>query len=90
MQKMHNLPLSTFLFTPHPPSGSPLMNSKTAAILGISQVVFSRIVMAMPGMTVLPVIMERLEKKPWMQSIKPMHGPIQVSMGVRFLRRFQI
>jgi len=58
--------------------GSPMMNSKTAAIMGISQVVLSRIVMAMPGMTVLPVIMEHLEKKPWMQKVKPMHGPIQV------------
>ena len=55
------------------------MDSKTAAILGISQVTLSRIVMAAPGMTVLPVIMVRLEKKAWMQRIKPLHGPIQVT-----------
>jgi len=58
--------------------GTPVMNSKTAAIFGITQVVFSRIVMATPGMTILPVVMERLEKKAWMQRIKPLHGPIQV------------
>jgi len=65
--------------------GSPMMNSKTAAILGISQVTLSRIVMAMPGMTVLPVIMERLEKKAWMQRVKPLHGPIQVVLVGCFL-----
>ena len=64
------------LFSPSP--GTPVMNSKTAAIFGITQVVFSRIVMATPGMTILPVVMERLEKKAWMQRIKPLHGPIQV------------
>jgi len=58
--------------------GTPILNSRTAALLGISQVVFCRIVMATPGMTILPVIMERLEKKPWMRKIKPLHGPIQV------------
>ena len=56
-----------------------MMDSKTAAILGISQVTLSRIVMAAPGMTVLPPIMESLEKKAWMQKVKPLHGPIQVN-----------
>lgn len=26
----------------------------------------------------LPIIMERLERKPWMMKIKPLHGPIQI------------
>jgi len=65
--------------------GVPVMDSRTAAILGISQVTLSRIVMAAPGMTVLPVIMERLEKKAWMQKIKPLHGPIQVMLVGCFL-----
>lgn len=65
--------------------GAPVMDSKTAAILGISQVTLSRIVMAAPGMTVLPVIMVRLEKKAWMQRIKPLHGPIQVMLVGCFL-----
>lgn len=65
--------------------GTHLMNSKTAAIMGISQVVLSRIVMAAPGMTVLPVIMEKLEKRAWMQKVKPLHGPIQVMFVGCFL-----
>lgn len=52
--------------------------SKLAAIKGISQVVISRITMCAPGMLILPVIMERVEKYEWMQKIKPLHGPIQV------------
>lgn len=52
--------------------------SKLAAVKGISQVVISRITMCAPGMLILPVIMERVEKYDWMQKIKPLHGPIQV------------
>lgn len=55
--------------------------SKVAAIKGISQVIFSRIVMCAPGMLILPVIMERAEKLRFMQRIVFLHGPIQV-MGV--------
>lgn len=58
--------------------GNRVGQSKTAAIKGISQVVFSRITMCAPGMLILPVIMERLEKLEWMQKIKPLHGPFQV------------
>jgi len=32
-------------------------------------------------LALLPVVMEYLEKKKWMQKIKPLHGPIQI-MGV--------
>ncbi|XP_019866283.2 sideroflexin-2 [Aethina tumida] len=52
--------------------------SKLAAGKGIAQVIISRITMCAPGMLILPVIMERLEKFPWMQKITPLHGPIQV------------
>lgn len=66
-------------------NGRKMCQSKVAAIKGISQVVFSRIVMCAPGMLILPVIMERLEKYRWMQQIKPMHGPIQVVLVGCFL-----
>ncbi|KDR07724.1 sideroflexin-2 [Zootermopsis nevadensis] len=52
--------------------------SRVAAVKGISQVVFSRIVMCAPGMTILPVIMEKLERYPWVQRIQPLHAPFQV------------
>lgn len=61
--------------------GKVVGQSKLAAVKGISQVVISRIIMCAPGMLILPVIMERIEKFDWMQRIKPLHGPIQV-MGV--------
>uniref|UniRef100_A0A8B9DHT3 Sideroflexin 2 n=1 Tax=Anser cygnoides TaxID=8845 RepID=A0A8B9DHT3_ANSCY len=44
-----------------------LGRSRRAAVKGIAQVVVSRITMAAPGMIILPVIMERLEKFPFMQ-----------------------
>lgn len=59
-------------------NGNKLCLSKVAAVKGISQVIFSRIVMCAPGMLILPVIMERLEKYNWMLRIKVLHGPIQV------------
>lgn len=59
-------------------NGNKIGQSRLAAVKGISQVIISRIVMCAPGMLILPVIMERLEKYPWMQKIKPMHAPIQV------------
>ncbi|KAK7869704.1 hypothetical protein R5R35_011774 [Gryllus longicercus] len=59
--------------------------SRVAAAKGISQVVISRIVMCAPGMTILPVVMERLEKYRWMQQIKPLHAPFQVMMVGCFL-----
>ncbi|KAK4882958.1 hypothetical protein RN001_006277 [Aquatica leii] len=65
--------------------GQKLCQSKTAAVKGISQVVISRIVMCAPGMLILPIIMERLEKYRWMQKIKPLHGPIQVVLVGCFL-----
>ncbi|XP_028391372.1 sideroflexin-2-like [Dendronephthya gigantea] len=58
--------------------GEELGHSKRAAVKGISQVVESRIAMAAPGMLIIPIIMEKLEKYRWMQRIKVLHMPIQV------------
>ncbi|CAH0553053.1 unnamed protein product [Brassicogethes aeneus] len=65
--------------------GKIIGQSKLAAAKGITQVIVSRITMCAPGMLILPVIMERLEKYPLMQRITPLHGPIQVMMVGCFL-----
>ncbi|KAM3960100.1 sideroflexin 2 [Aphomia sociella] len=59
--------------------------SQLAPVKGISQVVTSRIVMCAPGMLLLPVIMERIEPKPWMQRIKWAHIGIQTAIVGMFL-----
>ncbi|XP_074687275.1 sideroflexin-2 isoform X2 [Strix aluco] len=59
--------------------------SRRAAAKGIAQVVVSRITMAAPGMIILPIIMERLEKFPFMQRIRVLHGPLQVLLCGGFL-----
>ncbi|XP_054062966.1 sideroflexin-2 isoform X1 [Rissa tridactyla] len=59
--------------------------SRRAAVKGIAQVVVSRITMAAPGMIILPIIMERLEKFPFMQRIRVLHGPLQVLLCGGFL-----
>uniref|UniRef100_A0A8C4IR57 Sideroflexin 2 n=1 Tax=Dicentrarchus labrax TaxID=13489 RepID=A0A8C4IR57_DICLA len=56
-----------------------------AAVKGITQVVVSRITMAAPGMIILPIIMQRMEKYKFMQRITYLHGPIQVMMVGAFL-----
>lgn len=45
----------------------------------------SRISMAAPGMIILPVIMERLEKRTWFNKFKSMHAPFQIMMIGCFL-----
>eukprot|EP00090_Calanus_glacialis_P027751 TRINITY_DN4401_c0_g1_i2.p1 TRINITY_DN4401_c0_g1~~TRINITY_DN4401_c0_g1_i2.p1 ORF type:complete len:325 (-),score=104.29 TRINITY_DN4401_c0_g1_i2:129-1103(-) len=55
--------------------------SRTCAVSGISKVVISRVAMAAPGMFCLPVIMQRMEKKPWFKSRPVLHAPFQV-LGV--------
>lgn len=45
----------------------------------------SRIAMAAPGMIVLPVIMERMEKIKWFSRMQALHGPFQVMMVGCFL-----
>ncbi|XP_054949305.1 sideroflexin-2 isoform X3 [Pan paniscus] len=49
-------------------------HSRRAAAIGITQVVISRITMAAPGMILLPVIMERLEKLHFMQVCRVCFG----------------
>ncbi|XP_052833716.1 sideroflexin-2 isoform X1 [Octopus bimaculoides] len=57
---------------------NPVTTSKYAAVKGISQVVFSRIIMAAPSMLLLPVIFQHLEKYRWMQRFKILNAPLQV------------
>ncbi|KAK4308801.1 hypothetical protein Pmani_019521 [Petrolisthes manimaculis] len=58
--------------------GNELANSRAAAAKGISLVVFSRILMAAPGMTLLPVVMERLEKQRWLRNNPRLNAPFQI------------
>ncbi|XP_031246436.1 sideroflexin-2 isoform X1 [Mastomys coucha] len=62
-----------------------LGHSQRAAAVGITQVVISRITMAAPGMILLPVIMERLERLPLMKKVKVLHAPLQVLLCGCFL-----
>uniref|UniRef100_A0A8C9GDQ8 Sideroflexin 2 n=1 Tax=Piliocolobus tephrosceles TaxID=591936 RepID=A0A8C9GDQ8_9PRIM len=60
-------------------------HSRRAAAIGITQVVISRITMSAPGMILLPVVMERLEKLHFMQKVKVLHAPLQVMLCGYFL-----
>ncbi|XP_007187300.2 sideroflexin-2 isoform X2 [Balaenoptera acutorostrata] len=60
-------------------------HSRRAAAIGITQVVISRITMAAPGMILLPVVMERLEKLRCMKRIRVLHAPLQVLLSGCFL-----
>ncbi|XP_064000553.1 sideroflexin-2 isoform X1 [Pogoniulus pusillus] len=62
-----------------------LGQSRRAAVKGIAQVVVSRITMAAPGMIILPIIMEQLEKIPIMQRIRVLHAPLQMLLCGGFL-----
>ncbi|KAM6956673.1 sideroflexin-2-like [Aplochiton taeniatus] len=66
-------------------NGNKLGHSRKAAIKGITQVVISRVTMAAPGMIILPIVMQRLEKFKFMQRITVLHGPLQVMMVGAFL-----
>ncbi|KAM9197667.1 sideroflexin-2 isoform 1-T1 [Dugong dugon] len=56
-------------------------HSWRAAAIGITQVVISRITMAAPGMILLPVLMEQLEKLHFMKKVKVLHAPLQVMLS---------
>ncbi|XP_076981997.1 sideroflexin-2 isoform X2 [Tamandua tetradactyla] len=60
-------------------------HSQRAAAIGITQVVISRITMAAPGMILLPILMERLEKLRFMKKVKVLHAPLQVMLCGCFL-----
>lgn len=66
-------------------NGNVVGKSRLAAGYGITQVVFSRIVMAAPGMLLLPVLMERLERRDWFRRLSVLHAPFQVMMAGCFL-----
>ncbi|EDV92625.1 sideroflexin-1-3 [Drosophila grimshawi] len=51
--------------------------SKKAAFLGISAVVVSRIAMALPGMTLTPMLMNKLEKNGFLKRYPRSNAPIQ-------------
>ncbi|XP_016983462.1 sideroflexin-1-3 [Drosophila rhopaloa] len=52
--------------------------SKKAAMVGISAVILSRIAMAVPGMTLTPVLMNTLEKRGFLAKYPRSNAPIQV------------
>lgn len=58
-------------------NGNVIGKSRVAAAKGISQVVFSRILMAAPGMMLLPVIMEKMERINWFKRLHVLHAPFQ-------------
>ncbi|KAI0221184.1 Sideroflexin-2 [Lamellibrachia satsuma] len=69
----------------HDENKNRICDSKYAAVKGISQVTTSRIAIAAPGMLVMPVIMDRLEKQRWFSQMRPLHMPFQTVMIGCFL-----
>ncbi|XP_041476565.1 sideroflexin-1-like [Lytechinus variegatus] len=61
-------------------NGNRVGNSKKAAKSAITQVVISRICMAMPGMVIPPFIMNRLDKGTLLKRYPYLNAPIQVSL----------
>lgn len=66
-------------------NGNRLGDSKNAARSAIAQVVFSRIMMATPGMMIPPIIMNKMENKPFMVARPWLNAPIQVLLVGFFL-----
>ncbi|XP_076372289.1 sideroflexin-1-like isoform X2 [Tachypleus tridentatus] len=66
-------------------NGNKLGDSKVAAKWAISQVVLSRILMAAPGMTIPPFIMDYLEKRGTLQRLPWINAPLQVGLCGIFL-----
>lgn len=60
--------------------GNRIGESKAAARKAIGSVVFSRIVMASPGMSIPPIIMNYLDTKPFMKRWPILASPIQVGL----------
>eukprot|EP00096_Caligus_rogercresseyi_P011516 TRINITY_DN4538_c0_g1_i1.p1 TRINITY_DN4538_c0_g1~~TRINITY_DN4538_c0_g1_i1.p1 ORF type:complete len:320 (+),score=80.91 TRINITY_DN4538_c0_g1_i1:331-1290(+) len=60
--------------------GALVGNSATAAKEGISMVTFSRIIMASPGMLLIPFAMNALEKRGVFQRYPRLNAPMQISM----------
>lgn len=66
-------------------NGNNVGKSRVAAAKGISQVIFSRITMCAPGMLILPIIMESLEKNKLFRRVSFLHAPFQVTVVGCFL-----
>lgn len=66
-------------------NGNRLGESKTAAKWAITQVIFSRIGMAMPGMLIPPFIMNALERKGILKKFPWINAPLQVGLCGFFL-----
>lgn len=66
-------------------NGNIVGKSRVAAAKGISQVILSRIAMCAPGMLILPVIMENLEKYKSFRRLSFLHAPFQVMVVGCFL-----
>lgn len=60
--------------------GNNIGDSRHAAKSAISQVVVSRIVMAMPGMLLPPIVMNHLDKGKFLKKYPWMNAPLQVGM----------
>lgn len=65
--------------------GNRVGESSKAAKKAIAQVVLSRIGMAVPGMIIPPIIMNSLEKKPFMRRRPWLNSPIQIVLCGFFL-----
>ncbi|XP_025093876.1 sideroflexin-1-like [Pomacea canaliculata] len=66
-------------------NGNRVGTSSRAAASAITQVVVSRIVMAMPGMMIVPFIMNYLDRKPFLQRMPWLNAPIQTGIIGIFL-----
>eukprot|EP00096_Caligus_rogercresseyi_P004957 TRINITY_DN1965_c0_g1_i3.p1 TRINITY_DN1965_c0_g1~~TRINITY_DN1965_c0_g1_i3.p1 ORF type:complete len:319 (-),score=71.45 TRINITY_DN1965_c0_g1_i3:55-1011(-) len=65
--------------------GSTVAKSSYAAGIGIACVVLSRVTMAAPGMIIVPLVMENMEKKEWFRRRRILHVPFQVILAGAFL-----
>ncbi|CAF1148143.1 unnamed protein product [Rotaria sp. Silwood1] len=65
--------------------GKRVGESSYAAKKAIAQVVLSRIGMAVPGMIIPPIIMDKLEQKPFMRARPWLNSPIQILLCGFFL-----
>ncbi|XP_017480390.1 PREDICTED: sideroflexin-1-like [Rhagoletis zephyria] len=66
-------------------NGEKIGNSKKMAQVAISQVVLSRILMAMPGMTIPPIIMDYIERRGVLKRMPWVSAPAQIIMCGFFL-----
>lgn len=61
-------------------NGNKVGTSKTAARNAVAMTVLSRIIMATPGMSIPPIIMNHLEKKSFMKRMPWLASPLQIGL----------